>query len=95
MWLSLVDTTSISFQVRSCDAITVSLARYLGNHLSGYVVILGERDNTLSAIVRMSDGVRIAEVSLQLKNRMVSNAVQALSAHASAFNGHNLQITVV
>ena len=74
MWLSLVDTTSISFQVRSCDAITVSLARYLGNHLSGYVVILGERDNTLSAIVRMSDGVRIAEVSLQLINRMVSNA---------------------
>ena len=62
MWLSVLDKSSSTFHVSSCEAVTVALSRYLGNYLSGYVVILGERDGTLSRIVRMNDSTIIAEV---------------------------------
>ena len=62
-WLTLSEQTNhVIFPVRACDAISVSLATYVGHVHSSYAVVIGEEGNTRSAIVRMSDGARISEV---------------------------------
>ena len=62
-WLTLTDQQHyLIFPVRACDAITVSLATYVGHVHSSYVVLIGDSGNTRTSIVRMRDGAVVAEV---------------------------------